>query len=97
MITLLILASIAIAILAYTITRQEVFEPLKKWLLEHNYWLYSLVNCPLCMSYWISFILWVVIFPFSFPISFFQLSTYLLYSISSVGISYTIIKGIYVR
>jgi hypothetical protein len=43
--------------LAHTITREKVFEPLRKKLGGEETWLGYLVCCPYCVSHWIAFVL----------------------------------------
>ena len=43
--------------IAYTLTRERIFAPLRKRLGGKETWLGYLVSCPYCASHWIAFLL----------------------------------------
>ena len=52
----LLILSLSVAVIALTLTRAQIFRPLRYWLDDHNEWLADLFYCPYCMSHWASLI-----------------------------------------
>ncbi len=61
----LIIISLAIASISYTISHSELFKPIRFFLCKNINWLGKLISCPYCLSHWISFGLMVYIYKMS--------------------------------
>lgn len=53
----LVLLSAVVMGLSQTLTREAIFEPLRRRLGGKETWLGYLVSCPYCASHWIAFVL----------------------------------------
>lgn len=51
----LFLISLAISAISYTISRTEIFKPIRKLICSRLNWLGKLISCPYCLSHWVSF------------------------------------------
>lgn len=49
-----ILLGLCCGVISYTITKGSIFGPLRVWVIERNYWLGKLMQCPYCMSHWVA-------------------------------------------
>src|SRR4051812_49323121 len=55
MIYRLLVAALLVMGISHTVSRERLFEPLRRRLGGHDTWLGYLVCCPYCVSHWIAF------------------------------------------
>lgn len=60
----ILLISLAISSISYTISRTEIFKPLRKFICNKFNWLGKLISCPYCLSHWVSFIITIYIYKY---------------------------------
>jgi hypothetical protein len=53
----LFILSLAISAISYTISRTEIFKPIRKLICNRWNWLGKLISCPYCLSHWVSFVM----------------------------------------
>jgi len=59
----LVFLSIACGAISMTISRSEMFAPLRGWIKGRSAFLGGGLSCPYCTSHWVAFILVLVYFP----------------------------------
>lgn len=47
--------ALVVSAMSMTISKTEIFLPLRSWIYEHNEWLGRLLRCPYCTSHWLAF------------------------------------------
>lgn len=47
--------ALPVAAISLTISKADVFLPLRSWIYDRNEWLGELVRCPYCVAHWLSF------------------------------------------
>lgn len=60
-IMVMIVCSLATAAICWTISKGEIFEPLRRYLLERSLWWYGLFSCPYCLSHYVAALFSVVL------------------------------------
>ena len=63
MLRLILCLSLASGAISYTISKTKLFRSLRWTIAEHNEFFGELINCPLCLSHWTSFVLTAIYFP----------------------------------
>lgn len=58
--------SLAIGVMAMTITKTKIFRPVRIWTLDKSEWFGDLISCPYCTSHWLSFVLTAIYSPLLF-------------------------------
>jgi hypothetical protein len=53
----LVVVSLVVMGISYTIARERIFEPLRRRCGGRATWLGYLVSCPYCLSYWVAFVI----------------------------------------
>lgn len=69
----LIIISLAVASISYTISKSGIFLPVRLFICKHIHFLGQLISCPYCLSNWVSFIIFITIYK-SFSLDFIIMS-----------------------
>lgn len=62
----LIIVSLAVASISWTITKSLIFLFLRSFFCKRSKFLGNLFSCPYCLSHWVSFIFMFYLYKFSF-------------------------------
>lgn len=65
----LIVISLAIASISFTISKSDIFRPIRLFICKYSNWLGSLISCHYCLSHWVSAIIMILIYK-SFSLDF---------------------------
>lgn len=55
MLTSLLVLSLICASIAYTVSEQEIFRPVREWTKKKTAWIHKLISCGYCLGHWVAF------------------------------------------
>lgn len=58
----LIILSFAVSSISYTISKSNIFKPLRLFISKYWKWAGELISCPYCLSHWLSFATMIYIY-----------------------------------
>jgi|ERR1700748_1513376 len=58
----LIIISLAIASISYTISKGEIFRSIRLFICKHSKFIGQLISCPYCLSHWVSATIMFIIY-----------------------------------
>jgi hypothetical protein len=62
----LIIISLAIASISWTISKSDIFNSLRIFICKHSVFWGKLLSCPYCVSHWVAFIFMIHLCGFNF-------------------------------
>lgn len=82
----LIIISLAISSISFTISKTEIFKPIRLFICKYSNFFGKLVSCPYCLSHWVAFTIMLYIYR-SFCLDLI-IMTFASITLSMIGISF---------